>query len=158
MIGPVMAAQRTPIDAAPGWGTPSGEGRPQPHHYRNGSDQRRVVVSCRSTPAAKEGSEERAMRHLGRLRTILFYSGAILELGGAIWAFVATHRPIPQRLAPLLLGYALMLLAYLLAKLAVRYWSRPTPAVWDRIAQRLLETPAVDEVAETDADEARTLL
>ena len=90
------------------------------------------------------------MRHLGRLRTILFYSGMILELGGAIWAFVATARPIPQRLAPLLLGYTLMLIAYLFAKLAVRYWSRPNPEVWERIAQRLLETPAVDEEGETD--------
>ena len=87
------------------------------------------------------------MRHLGRLRTILFYSGLILEIIGAIWALLATDHSIPQRLAPLILGYAMMLAAYLLAKLAVRYWSRPAPEVWERIAQRLLETPAGDEEA-----------
>lgn len=85
------------------------------------------------------------MRHLGRLRIIVFYSGAILEIIGAIWALAATDRSIPQRLAPLFLGYGLMLVAYLLARLAVRYWSRPNPEVWDRIALRLLETPAGDE-------------
>jgi hypothetical protein len=85
------------------------------------------------------------MRHLGRLRTILFYSGLALEIIGAFWALVATDRSIPQRLAPLLLGYALMLVAYLCAKLAVRYWSRPNPEVWDRIAERLLALSASDE-------------
>lgn len=88
------------------------------------------------------------MRHLGRLRTILFYSGLILEIIGAIWALLATDHSIPQRLAPLILGYAMMLAAYLLAKLAVRYWSRPAPEVWERIAQRLLEDQELDEGAE----------
>lgn len=87
------------------------------------------------------------MRHLGRLRTILFYSGLVLEIIGAVWALAVTARPLAQRLAPLLIGYALMLVAYLLARLAVRYWSRPTPEVWDRIAQRLMETAEVDEDA-----------
>lgn len=90
------------------------------------------------------------MRHLGRLRTALFFTGLILEIIGAVWALAATARPIPQRLAPLLIGYTLMLVAYLLAKLAVRYWSRPSdPEVWDRVAQRLMARPAGDEQDET---------
>lgn len=91
------------------------------------------------------------MRHLGRVRVVLFYGGAALEIIGTIWALAATDRAIPLRLAPLILGYALMLLAYLLAKLAVRYWSCPAdPEVWDRIAQRLMEMPELGEEAETD--------
>lgn len=91
------------------------------------------------------------MRYLGRVRVSLFYGGAVLEIIGAIWALVATARSIPLRLAPLILGYALMLVAYLLAKLAVRYWSRPDPEVWDRIVQRLVETPAGGEEATSSA-------
>jgi len=96
------------------------------------------------------------MRHLGRVRVVLFYGGAALEIIGTIWALAATDRAIPLRLAPLILGYALMLLAYLLAKLAVRYWSRPAdPEVWDRIAQRLLEAPEVENRRESKTSEPK---
>jgi len=99
------------------------------------------------------------MHHLGRLRTALFFTGLVVEIIGAIWALAATDRPIPQRLAPLLLGYALMLVAYLLARLAVRHWSRPAdPAVWDRIAQRLLETTDGDEEVASDPGNTRKSL
>lgn len=48
-----------------------------------------------------------------RILAGLFYGGLALELAGVAFGLVAIDRPLPARLAPLLLGYLLLLGAYL---------------------------------------------
>ena len=91
------------------------------------------------------------MRHLGRGRTAVFYAGFALELLGVVWALAATAQPLALRLAPLFLGYAIMLLAYWRARRAIRRWATPADtSVWGRIGLRLLATPDLDAVFEPD--------
>jgi hypothetical protein len=94
------------------------------------------------------------MRHLGRTRTPIFYAGFALELLGAVWALAATAQPLALRLAPLFVGYAIMVLAYWRARAAIRRWATPGDlSVWGRIGLRLLATRDLD--AEFEPDPAR---
>lgn len=91
------------------------------------------------------------MRHLRRAHIGLFYGGCALEVAGAAWGLAATDRPIPARLAFMASGYALMVLAHVLWRGAIRRWSHPaSPEVWERIGRRLLEGGDLDEEFEPE--------
>lgn len=94
------------------------------------------------------------MRHLGRAWTPVFYAGFVIELLGVAWALAATAQSVPLRLAPLILGYLIMVVAYWRARRAIRRWATPAdPAVWARIGLRLLAIPDLDaEFGESEVE------
>lgn len=91
------------------------------------------------------------MRHLGRAWTPIFYLGFTIELLGVVWALTATGPPLPVRLAPLFLGYLIMVLAYWRARRALLRWATPPDlSVWGRIGLRLLDARDLDDEFEPD--------
>jgi len=91
------------------------------------------------------------VRRSVRAPDALFYGGLALEVAGAAWGLTSAAAAPPVRVAPLLLGYALMVLGYGLWRRTIRRWAEPaSAAVWDRIGQRLLADRDLDEDCEPD--------